>query len=368
MQRHVAYHLERLALYVLPDIEEQERGELASDQASNSQRPVENGGRQESIACDFTEEDKVSFLEVFDGRTSDKTLLGQQEAQNFDENLNLMQRAEPETSTGNKSFIITWLAVADAAEQNPASELGIWETIRTTNIPLLYFKPFIEAATMAADTDGAVHHNYETGADEAPVVEEPVEEPEDLPEEIPAPASEGSSDTEEYFDAEDAATHDAPEAEAAAAAEAEATAITEEEAEPTLTSVKNLGSVSERQRRYEEVEAMYHQSLEGLQKAQVPEPPSAHVRTHDWDDLEGPGRRTESFVRDFHERRVSPRFSQSSRSIRRERVDSARQVIANFEATYGDASIQSSHGPAQYYPRPDYPDCGDGPSYGDSAY
>lgn len=106
MQRHVTYHLERLALYVLPDIEEQEEDELASDEASNSQRPVEKRGRQESIACDFPEEDEVSFLESY-GRIFEESPLARQEAQDFDENLNLRQRAEPETAT---SGIMTWLS------------------------------------------------------------------------------------------------------------------------------------------------------------------------------------------------------------------------------------------------------------------
>ncbi|KAH6974338.1 hypothetical protein BKA56DRAFT_675778 [Ilyonectria sp. MPI-CAGE-AT-0026] len=106
MQRHVTYHLERLALYVLPDMEEQEGDELASDQASDSQRPVEKRGRQESIACDFPEEDEVSFLESY-GRRSEKNPLERQEAQDFDKNPNLGQRAEPETAARG---IMTWLS------------------------------------------------------------------------------------------------------------------------------------------------------------------------------------------------------------------------------------------------------------------
>ncbi|KAI8686066.1 hypothetical protein NCS55_00281100 [Fusarium keratoplasticum] len=89
----------------------------------------------------------------------------------------------------------------------------------------------------------------------------------------------------------------------------------------------------------------------------------------DRDDLEDPARRTESFVQEGHRHRVaSSGSSQSGRDIQREREDSARDAIAGFYATYGDANTQSSHGPAQYYPNPDYPDCGDGPNHGGSSY
>lgn len=175
MQRHVAYHLERLALYVLPDIEEQEGGELASDQTSNSQRPVENRGRQESIACDFIEEDEASFLEVLDGRTSDKTLLGRQEARDFGQNLNLMQRAEPgTTTTGDRSIIMTWLSQVPSGDV-PISRASVAQINSTS-----------KTATIAAD--------------KARVAEEPAEEPEEPPEESP--------------EAEDAARQETPEAEA----------------------------------------------------------------------------------------------------------------------------------------------------------
>ncbi|KAM5355310.1 hypothetical protein ACJ41O_001956 [Fusarium nematophilum] len=43
--------------------------------------------------------------------------------------------------------------------QDPATELKIWEAARATAASPRYFKPFIQAGTMAAYTDGAVHHN-----------------------------------------------------------------------------------------------------------------------------------------------------------------------------------------------------------------
>lgn len=42
MQKHVRYHLERLAMYALPDVDEQEGGELVSGNSSDSRRPMDN--------------------------------------------------------------------------------------------------------------------------------------------------------------------------------------------------------------------------------------------------------------------------------------------------------------------------------------
>ncbi|KAJ4192776.1 hypothetical protein NW755_003923 [Fusarium falciforme] len=101
-----------------------------------------------------------------------------------------------------------------------------------------------------------------------------------------------------------------------------------------------------------------------------PDRDNTRVRFHGYqDDPEDPVLRTESFVQEGHRHRVaSSRSSQSGRDIQREREDNARDAIAGFYATYGDANTQSSHGPAQYYPNPDYPDCGDGPNHGGSSY
>ncbi|KAI0968544.1 hypothetical protein F4678DRAFT_474322 [Xylaria arbuscula] len=62
MQRHVRYHLERLALYALPDIAEQEGSELEPGQSSDSHQVAENRGRQDSITYDFTKEERQSYL------------------------------------------------------------------------------------------------------------------------------------------------------------------------------------------------------------------------------------------------------------------------------------------------------------------
>ncbi|KAH7322441.1 hypothetical protein B0I35DRAFT_425813 [Stachybotrys elegans] len=64
MQKHVRYHLERLALYALPDIREDMEDELAPEMSSDSKQVVENWGRQDSIANDFDEE-RQAFLAEF---------------------------------------------------------------------------------------------------------------------------------------------------------------------------------------------------------------------------------------------------------------------------------------------------------------
>ncbi|KAK2616805.1 SET domain-containing protein 3 [Conoideocrella luteorostrata] len=64
MQKHVRYHLERLALYALPDIGDDKDDELASERSSDSRQVIENRGRQDSIGNDFVEE-RQSFLAAF---------------------------------------------------------------------------------------------------------------------------------------------------------------------------------------------------------------------------------------------------------------------------------------------------------------
>jgi hypothetical protein len=64
MQKHVRYHLERLALYALPDMEEAINDELASERPSDSHQVIENRGRQDSIRNDFVEE-RQTFLASF---------------------------------------------------------------------------------------------------------------------------------------------------------------------------------------------------------------------------------------------------------------------------------------------------------------
>ncbi|KAM3537190.1 hypothetical protein ARSEF1564_009890 [Beauveria bassiana] len=64
MQKHVRYHLERLALYALPDVGEDNDDKLASERSSDSHQVIENRGRQGSIGNDFVE-DRQAFLAAF---------------------------------------------------------------------------------------------------------------------------------------------------------------------------------------------------------------------------------------------------------------------------------------------------------------
>ena len=109
MQRHVRYHLERLALYALPDIGEDKDDELASEKSSDSHQVIENRGRHDSIGNDFVEE-RQAFLDAFstdesgrDGQSKGGALLSEA-------NLQLTQLSSP------VSWLDTYLA-----SQHPAS-------------------------------------------------------------------------------------------------------------------------------------------------------------------------------------------------------------------------------------------------------
>jgi hypothetical protein len=65
MRKHMRYHLERLALYVLPDVEEDAEDQLASESPSDSHHVIENRGRQGSAWKDF-EENLEEFLAEFE--------------------------------------------------------------------------------------------------------------------------------------------------------------------------------------------------------------------------------------------------------------------------------------------------------------
>ena len=61
MQRHVIYHLERLALFALPILEEGDDCQSISGQSSDSHQVVKHRGRQDSIELDFTQDDRTTF-------------------------------------------------------------------------------------------------------------------------------------------------------------------------------------------------------------------------------------------------------------------------------------------------------------------
>lgn len=70
MRKHVRYHLERLALYALPDIAEERDDELELERASDSNQVIENKGRKASIGNDFGEP-SLAFLASFKGGDED---------------------------------------------------------------------------------------------------------------------------------------------------------------------------------------------------------------------------------------------------------------------------------------------------------
>ncbi|KAF4966733.1 hypothetical protein FSARC_5598 [Fusarium sarcochroum] len=72
MQKHIRYHLERLSLYVLPDTDEEEEGELASVQSSDSMKLLGNRGRRKSIMLDFSPEENLAFFRDIYNRETDE--------------------------------------------------------------------------------------------------------------------------------------------------------------------------------------------------------------------------------------------------------------------------------------------------------
>ncbi|KAF6790326.1 hypothetical protein CSOJ01_14597 [Colletotrichum sojae] len=61
MQSHITYHLERLALFALPDADERNRDEALSGHYEDSNRVVEHRGRRYSIDGDFSQEENFGF-------------------------------------------------------------------------------------------------------------------------------------------------------------------------------------------------------------------------------------------------------------------------------------------------------------------
>ncbi|KAL2020104.1 hypothetical protein VTK56DRAFT_8908 [Thermocarpiscus australiensis] len=125
MQKHVKYHLERLALYALPDIGEHRDDELALERSSDSHQVIGNRGRQDSIENDFAEEPQASLAAFAkdnsgrDGPTEGGALLSKA-------NLQLTELSSP------VSWLDTWLV-----SQHPASSsseklfIQVMETYKT---------------------------------------------------------------------------------------------------------------------------------------------------------------------------------------------------------------------------------------------
>jgi hypothetical protein len=70
MRKHVRYHLERLALYALPDSRDDMNDELVPERSSDSNQVIENKGRKASIGNDFDEPFLV-FLATFEESDED---------------------------------------------------------------------------------------------------------------------------------------------------------------------------------------------------------------------------------------------------------------------------------------------------------
>lgn len=61
MQKHVRYHLERLSLYALPNIADDNNAELASERSSDNHQVIKNRRRKDSIENDFVEKRQVNL-------------------------------------------------------------------------------------------------------------------------------------------------------------------------------------------------------------------------------------------------------------------------------------------------------------------
>ncbi|KAF2176831.1 hypothetical protein K469DRAFT_721915 [Zopfia rhizophila CBS 207.26] len=65
MQKHIAYHLERIALFALPTIEDIEDDQDDADRSSDSNQVIQHRGRQSSVLKDFAWENDSSLLSIF---------------------------------------------------------------------------------------------------------------------------------------------------------------------------------------------------------------------------------------------------------------------------------------------------------------
>lgn len=111
LQKHVTFHLERLALLALPadDEDEIDKSERASDSHEGQRR-----GRVGSIEGDFTDEEQLRFTDIFGSTPSDvlgpKTIMATIQA-------TVRQRAE-------EAFLLQWLADSEGADADPFQPTG----------------------------------------------------------------------------------------------------------------------------------------------------------------------------------------------------------------------------------------------------
>lgn len=64
MREHMRYHLERLALFALPDVEDEAKDNLLSAGSSGKTRVGERRGRQDSVDADFGQEERRLFRAI----------------------------------------------------------------------------------------------------------------------------------------------------------------------------------------------------------------------------------------------------------------------------------------------------------------
>lgn len=120
LRKHITYHLERLALFALPDIEIDVKDQDVSERSSDTNLAVERRGRRDSIKGDFSQEETVAFAEILDSKTGKLENLG---VPPDTRNITLALEATKHKEQGHLD-IWQWLSHAQAYEiEDDESEL-----------------------------------------------------------------------------------------------------------------------------------------------------------------------------------------------------------------------------------------------------
>lgn len=111
LQKHVTFHLERLALLVLPadDEDEIDKSERASDSHEGQHR-----GRVGSIEGDFADEEQHNFIEIFGSATPDQP----------EPKTDMAVIQEAVSRREEESFLSQWLADSEGADADPFQPMG----------------------------------------------------------------------------------------------------------------------------------------------------------------------------------------------------------------------------------------------------
>lgn len=73
MRTHITYHLQRLALFALPDVEQGGHAEELSGHSGDSIRAVQRQGSRRSIGDDYSQDENPSFAQPSEpGETGDR--------------------------------------------------------------------------------------------------------------------------------------------------------------------------------------------------------------------------------------------------------------------------------------------------------